>query len=86
VNSKQKRTLAAIFEIPTRADIKWDDIVNLLIALDVTIKEGKGSRVRFELNGVFAGFHRPHPKKEAKKYQVEDFRTFFENAGVGNHE
>jgi hypothetical protein len=86
MNNKQRKTLKAIFDKPTRADIEWKDIVNLLVALGTTVKEGKGARVRFELNGVFAGFHRPHPNKEAKKYQVDDFRAFLENAGVNNHE
>ncbi|TAL55894.1 MAG: type II toxin-antitoxin system HicA family toxin [Pandoraea sp.] len=27
-------------------------------------------------------FHRPHPAKEAKPYQVRDARQFLENAGV----
>jgi len=44
--------------------------------------EGRGSRVRFELNGVIATFHRPHPQKEAKPYQVRDARRFLEQAGV----
>jgi hypothetical protein len=26
--------------------------------------------------------HRPHPGKEAKKYQVEEAREFFQRAGV----
>ena len=32
--------------------------------------------------GVIAAFHRPHPAKEAKKYQVEDARLFLERIGV----
>jgi hypothetical protein len=44
--------------------------------------EGNGSRVRFVLNGVVGSFHRPHPQKEAKPYQVRDARTFLEEAGV----
>ncbi|UVK95343.1 type II toxin-antitoxin system HicA family toxin [Pseudomonas atacamensis] len=44
--------------------------------------EGNGSRVRFELNGVVVTFHRPHPDKEAKPYQVRDARAFLEQAGV----
>lgn len=44
--------------------------------------EGSGSRVRFELNGVVATFHRPHPAKEAKPYQVRDARRFLEQAGI----
>lgn len=34
------------------------------------------------LNGVIGTFHRPHPQKEAKPYQVRDARTFLEKAGV----
>jgi len=44
--------------------------------------EGSGSRVRFELKGVVATFHRPHPEKEAKPYQVRDARSFLEQAGI----
>jgi hypothetical protein len=29
-----------------------------------------------------ATFHRPHPKKEAKPYQVRDARRFLEEAGI----
>ncbi|MFJ3484937.1 type II toxin-antitoxin system HicA family toxin [Pseudomonas sp. NPDC090202] len=46
------------------------------------LKTQAGSRVRFELNGVVATFHRPHPDKEAKPYQVRDARAFLEQAGV----
>lgn len=52
------------------------------MALGAQIIEGKGSRVRFELNGVVATFHRPHPQKEAKPYQVRDARHFLEQAGI----
>ena len=33
-------------------------------------------------NGVVARFHRPHPAKEAKRYQVRDAREFLEKIGV----
>jgi hypothetical protein len=46
------------------------------------IEDEDGSRVRFELNGVVATFHQPHPDKEAKPYQVRDARAFLEQAGV----
>lgn len=48
----------------------------------ITFIEGSGSRVRFELNGVIGTFHRPHPQKEAKPYQVRDARAFLEKVGV----
>src|SRR3546814_19699268 len=44
------------------------------------------SSVRFELNGVVVTFHRPHPDKEAKLYQVRDARAFLEQAGVTRSE
>jgi len=38
--------------------------------------KAKGVPVSFELNGRQTFAHRPHPNKEAKKYQVEAFREF----------
>jgi hypothetical protein len=80
--AKHSKTLQAIFEVPTRADIEWRDIESLLKHLGATITEAKGSRVRAVLNEVKAVFHRPHPRKEASKGCVESVRAFLENAGV----
>ena len=44
--------------------------------------EGPGSRVRFGKDGVIASFHRPHPAKEAKRYQVRDARAFLIKTGI----
>ncbi len=82
MNSTQKKTLAAIFETPVPRNIEFKRIESLFIALGARIIEGSGSRVRFELNGVIATFHRPHPEKEAKPYQISDARQFLEKAGV----
>ena len=82
VNSKQKRTLAAVFTDPVSASIAWKDIESLFVALDVEVVEGSGSRVRFHREGVIASFHRPHPRKEAKPYQVKDARVFLKQLGV----
>lgn len=62
--------------------MEWRRIEALFIASGAQIIEGNGSRVRFVLNGTVGTFHRPHPEKEAKPYQVRDARTFLENAGV----
>jgi len=59
----------------------WSDIETLFIALNCRVVEGSGSRVRFERNGVIAAFHRPHPQKEARRYQVRDARDFLVNLG-----
>ena len=82
MNRKNRKTLDLIFGTPVPAGLKWQRIEDLLFALGAQAIEGRGSRVRFELNGVVATFHRPHPHKEAKPYQVRDARKFFEQAGV----
>lgn len=82
MNSKQLNTLKAIFAKPAPNTIEWARIESLFVAAGAKVIEGNGSRVRFELNGVVATVHRPHPDKEAKAYQVRDARAFLEQAGV----
>ncbi|MGV6475639.1 type II toxin-antitoxin system HicA family toxin [Azotobacter vinelandii] len=82
MNSRQRSTLQAIFAKPVPSTLEWSRIESLFIAVGAKVVEGNGSRVRFELNNVIATFHRPHPEKEAKLYQVRDARAFLEEAGV----
>mgnify|MGYP006302901563 CR=1 FL=1 len=82
MNKKHRKTLRAIFTKPPLANIPWRDIESLLIALGANISEGRGSRVRIELKGEDAVFHRPHPEKETDKGAVAAMRRFLENAGV----
>lgn len=82
VNTKQKNTLATVFERPVRSDISWLDIENLLSGLGATITEGRGSRVRVALNGVKAEFHRSHPERITDRGQAASLRRFLEEAGV----
>jgi hypothetical protein len=82
MNNAHRKTLAAIFSPPVPGTLEWRRIESLFLALGAQTIEGNGSRVRFVLNGVIGTFHRPHPEKEAKPYQVRDARTFLENAGV----
>jgi len=82
VSKKHSTVLEAIFKKPTPSGIKWDDIESLLISLGAKISEGRGSRVRIELNNEDAVFHRPHPGKETDKGAVHSMRRFLENAGV----
>lgn len=76
MKSKHKQTLQAIFATPTRASIAFSDIETLLIALGAEKAEREGSRVKYRLHGEEWHAHRPHPGKEAKKYQVEQVREF----------
>jgi len=77
-----RKTLKLIFDKTVPFSLKWQRIEALFLALGAKTIEGRGSRVRFELNGVVATFHRPHPHKEAKPYQVRDAYKFLEQAGV----
>ncbi|MFC6791136.1 type II toxin-antitoxin system HicA family toxin [Methylobacterium komagatae] len=72
----------AVFTDPVSPQIEWQAVEALLIAVGCRLIEGAGSRVRFERDGVVASFHRPHPAKEAKRYQVRDARDFLRKIGV----
>lgn len=82
MNNKHRRTLDNIFSDPVSGTIEWLAIEKLLIAAGAEIIEGNGSRVRFVKDGVVETFHRPHPAKEAKRYQVRSAREFLERIGV----
>lgn len=82
MNSKHRKTLAVVFTDPVCGTIEWMAIEGLLLAADAQRIEGRGSRVRFEKDGEIVTFHRPHPGKEAKRYQVRDARDFLERIKV----
>lgn len=82
MNSRHQKTLEAIFSSPAPKALEWSRIESLFIAVGAEAIEGRGSRVRFVLNGVVATFHRPHPVKNAKPYQVRDARDFLTESGV----
>lgn len=82
MNTKQRKTLSAIFTDPINGNIEWRHIEALLVALECQVIEGSGSRVTFILNGQRADFHRPHPEKEALRYRVKDVRIFLQRAGI----
>ncbi len=82
MNRAHRRTLEAIFAAPIPTTLEWRKIEALLVSLGARVIEGQGSRVRFELNNIVATFHRPHPHKEAKSYQIRDAKLFLEQAGI----
>lgn len=82
MNSKQRKTLIAVFSDPVPKTVAWADIENLLLAVGAVPIEGRGSRVRFVFGDKVGTFHRPHPGKEAKEYQVRNAREFLEHIGV----
>jgi hypothetical protein len=79
MKARHRKTLEAIFKKPTDGGMVFAEIESLVIALGGEVREGSGSRshVAFELNGRRRYLHRPHPGKDAKKYQVEEVREWF---------
>jgi hypothetical protein len=82
MNTKQRKTLASIFSVPTRSDVLWSDIESLFRSLGAEIGEGAGSRVRVALNGIRAVFHRLHPERETDKGTLKSVARFLLAAGI----
>lgn len=82
MNSKHRHTLAASFTDPVPAAVEWRAIETLLLAVGCEVVEGSGARVRFAKDEKIESFHRPHPAKEAKRYQVRAVRAYLERLGV----
>jgi hypothetical protein len=82
MNSRHRKTLEAIFSEPVNGNLEWSRIEALLIAVGCLVIEGSGSAVTFEKDGRKANFHRPHPRKEALKYRVEQVREYLTQLGM----
>ncbi len=82
MNNKHRKTLTIVFTDPVSGTVEWSAIEKLLVSAGARVVEGRGSRVRFEKNGEVETFHRPHPAKEAKRYQVRAARAFLERIEV----
>ena len=82
MRDKHRKTLVAVFRDPVSGSIEWTALERLLIEAGAQAIEGRGSRVRFEKDGEVETFHRPHPAKEAKRYQVRAARAFLKRIGV----
>jgi hypothetical protein len=82
MKSRHQKTLQAIFRQPTLGTIVFADIETLIVSLGGEVLEREGSRVKITLKGEQWRCHRPHPGKEAKKYQVEEVRELLERVGI----
>ena len=82
MKTKHVKTLSAVFAKPILASLVFSDMEALVVALGGEIIEGNGSRMAFILNGKRMDAHRPHPGKEAKRYQVEHMRDWLLTMGI----
>ena len=82
MNKKQRKSLADIYEKPTRCDVSWWNVESLFRAIGSDIFEGEGSRVSVVFNKQVLNIHKPHPSGDMKKYAVEKVRDFLNIMGV----
>ena len=82
MNSAHRKTLSAIFAEQPPRTLEWRRIESMLLAVGCEVIEGAGSRVGFKRGDLRADFHRPHPCKEAKPYQVRAASEFLEQLEV----
>ena len=82
MNGKHTKTLRSVFATPIEGNIKFSDIEALVVGLGGEVREGDGSRVALLLNGGVKHAHRPHPGKEAKRYQVKEIKEWLMAVGV----
>ena len=86
MNKKHRHTLSLIFKTPVPSNVRWNDIEKLFINMGASVSEARGSRVRIELHGEEAVFHRPHPSRETDKGALVSVRKFLINAGIDHDE
>jgi hypothetical protein len=79
---KHRRTVNAVFEKPTRSNVKWDSVVALVKRLGGTVSERGGSRKAFAIGTVVFVMHQPHPGNEVSKGALESFRAYLRRCGV----
>ena len=82
MSARNRKTLESIFARPTAGSVKFAAIESLILGLGGEVREGAGSRVVMQLGTSVIHAHRPHPGKEAKKYQIEEIRDWLTLLGI----
>lgn len=82
MNTRHRKTLLAVYAEPVPASLPFSEFEALFRALGSEIEEGHGSRMSVLLKGERAHFHRPHPGKEARRYQLRAVREFVERLEI----
>jgi len=74
-SKKNKSIFNKIISGPIKP-MKWQDIQALLLALGAVKKEGKGSSLKFIIEGRPIILHKPHPDNELKRYVIRQIRDY----------
>lgn len=79
MNSKQRKTLAAIFD---GKPVDYRDAESLLKAVGCVLKQRQGSRVVFARDGLKLLLHKPHPADLLIPPKVRAIRDFLMQLGI----
>lgn len=80
--AKHDKTFEAIFALPLRTNIRWNDAVGLIVYYGGTVKSSGGSAHKLTMpNGASAVIHKPHPGNQLSRGRVEAFRDLLIRAG-----
>lgn len=82
LRAKHRRTLIRVFERPTPADIRWEEMESLLRASGVEVVERSGSRVGLSKGSERIVIHRPHPRPSIGRATVREIVAFLKVVGV----
>ncbi len=79
---KSRKTLKAIYETPSRANIKWNDFVALMTSLGTVVRSEGGSAHIFLVMDRVIVIHKPHPGDEMVKPVIKRIRAFLSGLGI----
>ena len=80
---KHTKTLALIFHRPTSANVRFSDVLALLVELGANVETSReGSRVGVVLFGEVRVLHQPHPDPSMDKGAVAAVRDWLQLIGV----
>ena len=80
---KHAKTLALIFHRPVSGNVRFDDVLSLLVELGAIIETSReGSRVGIVLFGEVRVLHQPHPDPSMDKGAVAAVRDWLQQKGV----
>lgn len=76
--TKLYKLIAKFFTNPPLKNLTFNQAETMLLRLECKKVESEGSRVKFyhhKLSQILI-LHKPHPRKELKKYQILDIKNF----------
>ncbi|MFK8184317.1 MAG: type II toxin-antitoxin system HicA family toxin [Phormidesmis sp.] len=83
LSRRHRKTLVDIWKIPPIANLKWNRVEALIRAVGGRVEQGKGSRVRFIIDGRVGRFHTPHKNGvNTDKGAISSLKKYLTDCGI----